>query len=99
MTAEVELLPCPWCGEKLARVSVSEGSTFRWRKVDGCCTDGPEVRHDTMADDQAAAEAESRAAAIAAWNRRANVTHAIAPLQAEIEAPPRRAFRAAQTTG
>jgi hypothetical protein len=86
MTADVELLPCPWCGEKLASVSVSEGSTFRWRKVDGCCTDGPEVRHDTMADDQAAAEAESRAAAIAAWNRRANVTRATTPLQAEIEA-------------
>lgn len=64
------LLPCPFCGEQLSSVSVSEGSTFRWRKVDGCCTDGPEVRHDTMADDQVAAEAQSRADAIAAWNRR-----------------------------
>jgi hypothetical protein len=66
----VELAPCPWCGDELAGVSVSEGSTFRWRKVDGCCADGPEVRHDTMADDQAAAEVDSRARAIAAWNRR-----------------------------
>ncbi|MBO9717474.1 MAG: hypothetical protein J7507_11880 [Pseudoxanthomonas sp.] len=64
------LLPCPWCGYELREVSVSEGSTFRWRKVDGCCTDGPEVRHDTMADDQAAAEAESRQRAIDAWNNR-----------------------------
>lgn len=65
-----ELKPCPWCGEKLTSVSVSEGSTFRWRKVDGCCTDGPEVRHDTMADDQAAAEIDSTRRAIAAWNHR-----------------------------
>ena len=78
MTAELraslaqvqELKPCPWCGEKLTGVSVSEGSTFRWRKVDGCCTDGPEVRHDTMADDQAAAEIDSTRRAIEAWNTR-----------------------------
>lgn len=68
---ECDLLPCPWCGEELREASVSEGSTFRWRKVDGCCADGPEVRHNTMADDQAAAEVESRQKAIAAWNRRA----------------------------
>lgn len=84
MTAEPDLLPCPWCGEKLASVSVSEGSTFRWRKVDGCCDDGPEVRHNTMADDQEAAEVESRAAAIAAWNTRANVAHANAAKDAEL---------------
>lgn len=68
----VVLLPCPWCGEELTAVRVSEGSTFRWRKVDGCCTDGPEVRHDTMADDQAAAEIDSTSRAIAAWNTRAH---------------------------
>jgi hypothetical protein len=67
------LLPCPWCGCELSSVSVSEGSTFRWRKVDGCCTDGPEVRHDTMADDQAAAEADSEERAIEAWNNRAHL--------------------------
>jgi hypothetical protein len=67
------LLPCPWCGARMERVSVTEGSTFRWRKVDGCCTDGPEVRHDTLAADQAAAEVNSRALAIAAWNTRAPV--------------------------
>lgn len=66
-----ELLPCPWCGDDLSEASVSEGSTFRWRKVDGCCTDGPEVRHDTLADDQEEAERNSRQRAIGAWNTRA----------------------------
>lgn len=67
---DVELKPCPWCGEKLTSIRVSEGSTFRWRKVDGCCTDGPEVRHNTLADDQVAAEADSTRRAIEAWNTR-----------------------------
>lgn len=80
---EVELLPCPWCGEAQSVVRVSEGSTFRWRKVDGCCADGPEVRHDTMADDQAAAEADSHRRAIEAWNTRANVDRALAESRAE----------------
>lgn len=66
-----ELLPCPWCGQALAGPpTVRETSTFRWRAVNGCCTDGPEVRHDTMADDQAAAELDSRRRAIEAWNTR-----------------------------
>ena len=65
-----ELKPCPWCGDPLTVVNVVEGDTFRWRRVQGCCADGPEVRHDTMADDQAAAEVESHAAAITAWNTR-----------------------------
>ena len=71
MSQDVKLLPCPWCGEELRVVNVSEGSTFRWRKLDGCCADGPEVRIDTMADDQAKAEADARADAIRAWNERA----------------------------
>ena len=66
-----ELLPCPWCGDELTDCTVSEGSTFRWRKVDGCCTDGPEVRHNTMADDQEEAERDSTRRAIEAWNLRA----------------------------
>lgn len=66
-----KLKPCPWCGGEIATAVVTEGDTFRWRKVSGCCTDGPEVRHDTMAADQAAAEIASREAAIAAWNTRA----------------------------
>lgn len=70
-TLREALEPCPWCGEPMAHVVVIEGSTFRWRKVQGCCTDGPEVRHDTLAKDQKAAEADSRARAIATWNRRA----------------------------
>lgn len=71
----VELLPCPWCGGRIVE-SVSEGTTFRWRKVDGCCADGPEVRHDTMADDQAAAEMDSHSRAIDAWNERHPATTA-----------------------
>ena len=65
----VAMKPCPWCGGGVGPV-VEEGARFRWRRVTGCCADGPEVRHDTMADDQAAAEVDSRAAAIAAWNNR-----------------------------
>lgn len=65
------LLPCPWCGDPLAPVSVVEGSTFRWRRVHGCCADGPEVHHDTKSDDQQAAEVDSRRRAIEAWNARA----------------------------
>ena len=61
--------PCPWCGGKVGPI-VEEGSTFRWRRVTGCCVDGPEVRHDTLADDQDAAKAASDAAAIDAWNSR-----------------------------
>lgn len=66
-----ELLPCPWCGDDLTSVAVVEGSTFRWRRVSGCCTDGPEVRHDTLTNDQSAAEIDSRERAITAWNTRA----------------------------
>ena len=70
-----ELLPCPWCGRAYdGEPVVSEGSTFRWRKVEGCCTDGPEVRHDTLTHDQVAAEVESTAAAITAWNTRATTS-------------------------
>jgi len=68
-----KLMPCPWCGGEMDAVAVIEGSTFRLRMVSGCCTDGPEVRHDTFAEDQAAAETQSRAAAIAAWNTRAPI--------------------------
>ena len=66
----VAMKPCPWCGGEVGPV-VEEGARFRWRRVTGCCADGPEVRHDTMADDQAAAEVESRQRAIDAWNNRA----------------------------
>lgn len=64
------LLPCPWCGDPVEG-HVTEGTTFRWRKFTGCCTDGPEVRHDTTAADKDAAEIDSERRAIAAWNRRA----------------------------
>ena len=70
-TSEPTLLPCPWCGQAMERPDVRETSTFRWRAVMGCCTSGPEIRHDTMADDQAAAEVDSRVRAIEAWNTRA----------------------------
>ena len=39
-----ELKPCPWCGGTPSG-AVIHGSTFRWRRVEGCCVDGPEVRH------------------------------------------------------
>jgi hypothetical protein len=79
---------CPWCGQKMERAIVSEGSTFRWRKVDGCCADGPEIRHDTMADDQEAAEVDSRRRAIEAWNDRdPTIRRALATLAA-VEAAP-----------
>ncbi len=71
MTDTSTIKPCPWCGESLKHARVIEGSTFRWRAMQGCCTDGPEVRHDTMAEDQAAAEEDSRKRAIEAWNTRA----------------------------
>jgi hypothetical protein len=69
VSAPAELLPCPFCGGKPVP-AVVEGSTFRWRAVQGCCTNGPEVRHDTMAVDQEAAELDSERRAIEAWNRR-----------------------------
>jgi hypothetical protein len=41
--------------------------------VQGCCGDGPEVRHDMAANNQIAAEQESKRKAIIAWNTRAHV--------------------------
>lgn len=76
------LLPCPWCGDPVEG-HVTEGTTFRWRKFTGCCTDGPEVRHDTMAADKDAAEIDSERRAIAAWNRRA----ALAAQSGAVEVP------------
>lgn len=70
---DAALLPCPFCGGQVV-ASVSHGSTFRWRKFDGCCADGPEVRHDTLTNDQEAATADSRRRAIEAWNSRALLT-------------------------
>lgn len=69
MTAE--LLPCPFCGH--VGVTMTEGSTFRWRILEcaGCGATTGEVRHNTVADDQVAAEEATRAEAIAAWNTRA----------------------------
>jgi hypothetical protein len=71
-----ELLPCPWCGGTMnGEPSVSEGSTFRWLKVDGCCTDGPEVRVHTLEKDREAALDDARIRAIAAWNTRAPIAN------------------------
>ena len=74
--------PCPWCGNTPSP-TVVEGSTFRWRQVRGCCTPGPEVRHDTMTDDQAAAEIESTQRALAAWDERAPLDTVLSQVQAE----------------
>lgn len=44
----VDPLPCPFCGEK--SVTVREGSTFRWMRVEclNCGATGGEVRVQTM---------------------------------------------------
>ena len=73
----VELKPCPWCGDSLKVGRVVEGDTFRWRRVQGCCADGPEVRHDTLAENQAAAHEDSEHRAIEAWNTRATQPPAV----------------------
>lgn len=83
MSDETKLEPCPFCGGEIPEALVIEGSTFRWRRVAGCCVDGPEVRHDTMADDQEAAELGSKQRAIQAWNSRAPDPR-IAELEAEV---------------
>lgn len=61
---------CPFCGHY--DVTVYEGSTFRWRyaECDRCGAKAPEVRHDTLADDQEDATNKSTLAAIGAWNER-----------------------------
>lgn len=64
-----ELLPCPFCGGDVSS-ETEVGSTFRWRRVAGCCTPGPEVRQDTTAKDAAAATMDAHNRAIAAWNTR-----------------------------
>ena len=65
------VLPCPFCGDN--QPTVFEGSTFRWRVAvcNNCGAYAPEVRHDTLAEDQKQAGIESDAAAIVAWNTRA----------------------------
>ena len=65
------VLPCPFCGD--SKPTVFEGSTFRWRVAvcNNCGAYAPEVRHDTLAEDQKQAGIESDAAAIVAWNTRA----------------------------
>ena len=35
---QTKLLPCP-CGQQLTKLSVDEGSTFRWGYVSGGCCD------------------------------------------------------------
>lgn len=69
-----KLLPCPWCGGTLKDGVVLEGDTFRWRRVQGCCTDGPEVRIDTLSDDRELAEQQAKEQAYDAWNTRAALT-------------------------
>ena len=72
------VLPCPWCGNALTGVTVNEGTTQQWRKVVGCCADGPEVRFvfpgasssGSRAAAFLAAEQDARKRAIEAWNTR-----------------------------
>lgn len=62
---------CPFCGASAAQVV--EGDTFRWRMVQcgACGARGPEVRIDTLADNQGDAERDACAAAVRAWGARA----------------------------
>lgn len=65
-------LPCPFCGSD--RVSVREGSTFRWRIAgcDDCGAQAGEVRARTLGPEtKEEREAEAREDAIKAWNERA----------------------------
>ena len=78
-----ELKPCPWCGETPA-TETEVGSTHRWRRVVGCCTPGPEVRHNPDLTYQ-----QNHEAAIAAWNTRP------APSEAEVEAAAKRVWEVA----
>ena len=67
-----KLLPCPFCGGR--KVSVHEGSTFRWRfaACDNCGAQTGEVRCQTMGDGTKEEwEAQAKLYAIAEWNRRA----------------------------
>ena len=72
-----ELRECPWCGETPAP-ETEVGSTHRWRRVVGCCTPGPEIRHNPDLTYQ-----QNHDAAITAWNTRP------APSEAEVEAAAR----------
>ena len=62
--------PCPFCGHD--GVTVVEGSTFRWRVAmcERCGAQSGEVRHNTLAEDQAEAENRSTLEAIGIWNER-----------------------------
>lgn len=69
--------PCPFCGE--SKISISDGSTFRWRHVEcrACGAMGPEIRCQTMGEGTPAEwELEAEADAIAAWNDRATASPA-----------------------
>ncbi len=73
MTVELKwpaLLPCPFCGKKLEDLSMTDGSTFRWIEVHGCCGWTNEIRransyHENMFIQEHADEAAAQ------WNTRA----------------------------
>ena len=72
MTNPPNVLACPFCNH--VGIDIVEGSTFRWRlpECGNCGATCGEVRHDTMADDQAQAEIETHHRCVEAWNTRAN---------------------------
>lgn len=67
------LKPCPWCGCNPEKLSITEGSTFRWRLV-ACpeCGAGPgEIRVQTMGSGTPQEwEAQAVIDAAEAWNTR-----------------------------
>lgn len=84
MTAEVELLPCPFCGGAPGVVHTTDVDDTKWVHVE-CYGCGARTRGDWIppSSDQCPIFFQE---VRAEWNRRANVSHAAAPLQAEIEA-------------
>ena len=59
------LKPCP-CGKPVERLYMTEGSTFRWRYVEGCgCGWMIETRIDTMRPKDSAVDYQE---CVEAWN-------------------------------
>lgn len=70
-------LPCPFCGNR--EITVIEGSTFRWRRVECnyCGAQGPEARVQTTGEGTPIQwEKEGANDAIKEWNTRATLNYA-----------------------
>lgn len=72
--------PCPFCGH--SEIGVVEGESFRYCRsmCPYCGAQGPEVRKNTLADNQGAANVEANTQAIEEWNTRADLLPTIEDL-------------------